>query len=212
MTTAAHSKSDEIRKGDDVPGITRPMTYEEYLASPEEMARYDIIDGWKVYRLYGEKQLANPTVEHQEVQGNLFVPFRAYARSAAIGKALMAPCDVLIQHNPTRTRQSDLLFISNKRFGDRSRTNPAPLDPAPELVVEIVSPSDRPSVLPDKIADYRGVDVREIWVVRSGARTVEVIRLTLDETKSVAMYGQGQTVVSVTFPDLSVPVDDIFAE
>jgi hypothetical protein len=29
----------------EVPGVTRPMTYEEYLASPEEMARYDILGG-----------------------------------------------------------------------------------------------------------------------------------------------------------------------
>ena len=40
----------------DVPGITRPMTYEEYVSGLEEMARYDIIDGWKVYRRYGENR------------------------------------------------------------------------------------------------------------------------------------------------------------
>ncbi len=62
-----------------------PMTYEEYLASPEEMRRYDILDGWKVYRLYGAKQLPNPTVEHQEIQGNLYVPFRNFARSTRLG-------------------------------------------------------------------------------------------------------------------------------
>ncbi len=31
------------RKPKDIPGVTRPMTYEEYLAEPEEMRRYDIL-------------------------------------------------------------------------------------------------------------------------------------------------------------------------
>lgn len=211
-TAAARSKLGKIRKEDDVPGVTRPMTYEEYLASPEEMARYDILDGWKVYRLYGEKQLPNPTVEHQEVAINIAELFRAYQRSSNRGRVLIAPCDVMITRRPLRNRQPDLLFISHERFGGRSRTDPAPLNPAPELIVEIASPSDKPSVLAAKIADYRGVDVREVWVVRPEARTVEVTRLTLDEIETVAAYGPGETVVSVTFPDLSVPVDDIFAE
>jgi len=124
----------------------------------------------------------------------------------------MAPCDVMITRRPLRNRQPDILFISHKRFNDRDRTNPAPLSPAPELVVEIVSPSDRPAVLAAKIADYRAVDVREVWVVRAEAQTVEVVRLTLDEIETVATYGRGQTAISLAFLDIRVSVDEIFAE
>lgn len=210
--TAAETGPKNRKPKGDIPGVTRPMTYEEYLAGPEEMRRYDIIDGWKVYRLYGEKQLPNPTVEHQEVALNIGESFRAYQRSANRGRVIIAPCDVRITRRPLRNRQPDLLFISHERFGDRNRTNPAPLDPAPELVVEIVSPSDKPTVLAAKIADYRAVDVREVWVVRAQERTVEVVRLTLDEIETVAVYGLGQVVVSLSFAGLSVPVDEIFAE
>ena len=55
----------------DVPGITRPMTYEEYISSPEEMARYDILIGWKVYRLYGDNLVPSPTRRHQRILGRL---------------------------------------------------------------------------------------------------------------------------------------------
>jgi Uma2 family endonuclease len=79
-------------------------------------------------------------------------------------------------------------------------------------VVEIVSPSDRPAVLAAKIADYRGVNVQEVWVVRAEAQTVEVVRLTLDEIETVATYGQGQAVTSLAFSNLRVPLDAIFAE
>ena len=152
----------------EVPGITRPMTYKDYLSSPEEMARYDIIDGWKVYRLYGVTQLPNPTRQHQAIQGKLFIALHDYAVSVRHGEVVMSPCDVRITLRPFRSRQPDVLFISNDRLAaNPPADNPAPLSPAPELVVEIVSRSDKPAVLAAKIADYRSVDVREVWVVRS---------------------------------------------
>ncbi|MBV9852424.1 MAG: Uma2 family endonuclease [Armatimonadetes bacterium] len=200
------------REKPDVPGITRPMTYEEYMAGPEEMARYDIIDGWKVYRLYGEKQLPNPTRQHQRIALNLAEQFRAFERREQQGETLVAPCDVRITLRPLRSRQPDVLFISQARLAANAPAdNPAPLSPAPELVVEIVSPSDKPSVLAAKIADYRAVDVQEVWVVRAEAQSVEVLRLSIDEIETVAEYGPGQTVASAVFSDLKVAVADIFA-
>ena len=81
----------KVRRKPDVPGITRPMTYEEYMAGPEEMARYDIIDGWKVYRLYGEKQLPNPTREHQRIQGRLQRKFQDFEAQMNLGQVIAAP-------------------------------------------------------------------------------------------------------------------------
>ena len=49
----------------DVPGITRPMTYEEYMSGPEEMARYDIIDGWKIY---GFTERSNWQIQHDSTR------------------------------------------------------------------------------------------------------------------------------------------------
>ena len=74
----AQRQSGQPESGIDVPGVTRPMTYDEYLATPEEMARYDILDGWKVYRLYGEEQLTNPTIRHQKIERNIARVFEDY--------------------------------------------------------------------------------------------------------------------------------------
>ena len=197
----------------DVPGITRPMTYEEYLASPEEMARYDILDGWKVYRLYGEQKLPNPTRLHQRTQGSLFRAFYAYEAQARNGQVIQPPCDVLVETMPRlRSRQPDMLFISNERLAQNpSQTDPAPLSPAPELVVEILSPSDKPAVLAAKIADYHAVDVREVWVVRTEENTVEVVRLSVDEIETVGTYSTGDTAASLAFPGLAVNVELLFS-
>jgi Uma2 family endonuclease len=197
----------------DVPGITRPMTYEEYISGSEEMARYDIIDGWKVYRLYGDKQLPNPTREHQQIQGNLYLALRRFAQESRQGQAIMSPCDVLITLRPWHSRQPDVLFISSERLVQNPPPDePDPLSPAPELVVEIVSPSDTASVLAAKITDYRSVAVQEVWIVRSGDQTIEVMRLSAEQAETTDVYGQGDAAVSQVFPGLAVPVGSIFSQ
>lgn len=208
MTTTA-----EQREMTQVPGITRPMTYEEYLVSPKECARYDILDGWKVYRLYGEKQRPAPTTQHQTIALNLAEMFRAFERQTRQAKTIIAPRDVMVTLRPIHTRQPDVMLISHGRLARNAPADdPSPLAPAPELVVEIVSPSDRPSVLDAKIADYRAVDVKEIWLARSGSATLEVKRLSLQEIETVAIYQRGESVQSLVFPELSVLVDAIFEE
>lgn len=196
----------------DIPGITRPMTYEEYVASPEEMARYDILDGWKVYRLYGDKLMPSPTRRHQTIALNLAEAFRAYQRREGNGETFIAPCDVQITYQPLRSRQPDLLFISSSRLEQNEPADEyAPLSPAPELVVEIVSPSDTPPVLSAKITDYQAADVHEVWLVRPEEQSVEVLRLpqSLSEAQK---YEPGQAAVSAVFPGLSITLNDIFSQ
>ena len=78
--------------------------------------------------------------------------------------------------------------------------------------MEIAGPSDRPSVLDAKIADYRAVGVLEVWIVRSGPNAVEVKWLTREEIATLAIYQGGESVVSQAFPQLTVAVDAIFEE
>jgi Uma2 family endonuclease len=207
------ARTARVRKPKEIPGISRAMTYEEYLTGPVEKTRYDIIDGWKIYRKYGAKNLPSPTQGHQDIVLNLGEAFRAFQRSAQQGRVMIAPRDVLISRRPVRTRQPDVLFISNSRLENNVPSDdPAPLTPAPELVVEILSPSGTRRVQTAKIADYVSVDVRECWLVSIEAETVEILELTGSEIKTVAVYGRGQTVSSVIFPGLMVNVDTIFAE
>lgn len=184
--------------------VTAPLlTYDAYMNEGEIQKRYDIIDGVREYM--------SPTRRHQREMGYIWEQFIAYEPQAQKGQAIMAPSDVFIRRSPLRTRQPDVLFISNGRLAQNAPADvSAPLDPAPELVVEILSPSDTRSVLSDKIADYCTVDVQECWVVSPKAQTVEVLELSRNGSQSIATYGMGQNVVSLTFPDLSVPVNAIF--
>lgn len=180
------------------------LTYEQYMAEPEIRRRYDILDGVRIF-------MTNPTILHQIIQGNIYVGFRAWRQAGGAGRELQAPCDVLIRRSPLRTRQPDVLVISYERLGNRSLTDPAPLEPAPELVVEILSPSDTRSVLNDKLADYAKVAVQECWVVYPVSQTVEVLLFALAGTETAASYRRGEIVQSITFPTLTLAVADVFA-
>ena len=88
---------------------------------------------------------------------------------------------------------------------------PPPFDVTPELVVEVVSDSDRQRVLNAKLADFYAIGVSECWVVRSGPQTVEILPLSSGGTDG-SVYGRGEVASSLAFKGFAVPVDDIFQE
>ena len=185
----------------------KTLTYEQYLTEGEINRRYDIIDGVRCW-------MPNPTVRHQDVLFNIAAALKAFSRAGDAGRMVVAACDVLITYEPLKTRQPDVLFISHERFGSRAPLDPSALNPAPELVVEILSPSDTKAVLRGKLRDYRRVNVRECWIVSLDTQTVEVLRLLpekelSDETS--AIFRPGELVQSAAFPKLIVPAADIFA-
>lgn len=182
----------------------QPLTYEQYLAEATTNRRYDIINGVR-------RWMPNPTVRHQDVLFNIAAAFKAFGRATNAGRMVVAACDVLIDYAPLKTRQPDVLFISHERFGSRDPLDPGALDPAPELVVEVLSPSDTKSVLFGKLRDFRRVNVRECWIADLEAQTVEVLRLSPEQEEPLAVYRQDEMVQSTVFPGLAVSVAEIFA-
>ena len=182
------------------------LTYEMYMAEPEVQGRYDIVNGVRII-------MPGATWEHQNIVGNLIELLRGYGRAKNIGKALSAPFDVLIHRKPKlQTRQPDVLFISFTRLAEvGGKPAKGPLQIAPELAIEIISDSETQRILEEKLADYRAIGVDECWVVRPDSQTVEVLALTPASAKSAGFYREGEALESVVFPDLSVPLADIFA-
>lgn len=130
------------------------------------------------------------------------------------GNCLAAPFDVLIRRVPRlQVRQPDLLFISKAALA-RSGGIPerVPLQTAPELVVEILSDSDRESVLSGKIMDYLSIGVWEVWLVRPDVQTVEILNLTSGQAVSEAVYSASETAEARVFTGLRVEVAGLFQE
>ena len=178
---------------------TKRLTFADYLNEPETMERFEIIDGEGV-------MAASPNRHHQIALRDLAFPVHTFVSDRGLGEVLFAPMDVVVQRDPLRVRQPDLLFVSPDRaeiLGDR-------IYGGPDLVVEILSPSNRGGYLNDKLADYARIDVRECWVVSLAMRTVEVLRQEGEIWRQVCVRGPGEWVESDILPGLKLAVDGIF--
>ena len=178
---------------------TRQLTYEEYLKTPEIKARYDIVDGVMT-------MAPAPTVTHQRILRQLMRILDQFVSQQQLGEVLFAPADVIIQRDPLRTRQPDLLFVSNERasiLGDQ-------VDGAPDLVVEILSPSNTRSDLEAKLSDYATLGVSECWLVSPEARSVEILGLTEGSWVRLGISGLGEQVRSQVLPELDLAVVQLF--
>ena len=179
------------------------MSYEDYLHEGETNWRYDIIDGVRV-------NMPSPNALHQRIAQKITRLLEDYETTSGLGFTFAAPSDVRITLFPLRTRQPDVMFVSYERWGERPLDAPPPIDAAPELVVEVISDSDRERMLAAKIADFISIGVDECWTVRPEDQTVTVLRLTSDGPEVVATYRDGETVSSKVLPGLMIGVRDIF--
>src|SRR5688572_9797549 len=108
------------------------LTYDMYLALLEMKHRYSIVDGELV-------MAASPTPDHQTVVQEAFVKLDFFVREHRLGRVFLAPLDIVIRRDPLRTRQPDLMFISNAR---RYIIGRQVIEGGPDLVIEILSPSN----------------------------------------------------------------------
>ena len=117
--------------------------------------------------------------EHGRIEGNVFRALDEFARSRHLGKVLVGEVGIFTQRNPDRVRGADVLFISNERYSRRSGAS-GYLEVAPELVVEILSPSDRALDTMQKLREYFAIGVKVVWVADPEARRVYVYRSVTD--------------------------------
>ena len=176
------------------------LTYEEYLNEPETMLRFEIVDGEVIMS-------AGPHIYHQTISGNINEPVRRFVRENKLGRVWYAPVDVIVQLVPLRVRQPDLLFISSEGV---ATIQDGRVHGGPDLVVEILSPSNSRSDIEAKFADYARIGVRECWLVAPQGRTVETLQLEGGEWQRLAIRGVGENVETVVLQGLNLPISEIF--
>ena len=185
---------------------TKRLTFEEWQALPETKQKCEVVDGVLVMP-------PSPFGEHawaiQVILGALY-PFLA---ETGLGIALAAPYDVLIRREPLRVRQPDILVVDGVLTGisrPADLTGMPHLVSPPLLVVEVLSPSNTPRDIEDRLADYRSIGVPECWLASFATRTMQVLRLTSDASITVATYGLGEVLRSEVIPGFELSVDDVF--
>ncbi len=128
------------------------------------------------------------------------------SRDRKWGTVFAAETGFLLRRDPDTVRAPDVAFVSSERLG----TDEAPagfLKMAPDLPVEVVSPSDSAAAVQSKVEDWLGAGTRLVWVVYPDTRSVTVYRsLNEAEVLSEPDALDGAPVL----PDFALPVSDLF--
>ena len=178
--------------------VTTPrLTYQDY-ANMEGDERYELLDGKLIL-------IPSPNTAHQTVSIALGSRMHSFVKEHDLGQVFHAPFDVLF--TDTDVVQPDILFVSNER--EHIRT-PANIQGAPDLIVEILSPSSSRRDWRDKRGLYAEHGVKEYWIVDPANRIVWVLLLRDGALVDQGAYGEGDTVASTTLEGFSVSLDQIF--
>ena len=185
---------------------TKRLTFEEWQALPETKQKCEVVDGVLVMP-------PSPTDEHQWLGFEFATRLSTFVRERQLGIVLVAPRDVLIQRSPLRVRQPDVLFLSAERTGVRNASDLSRrmrVDDPPDLVIEVLSPSNTPRDIEGRLADYRSIGGPECWLASFSTRTIRVLRLAAHGYVETASYSMGDVLRSEVLPGFELAVNDVF--
>ncbi|MCL2411274.1 MAG: Uma2 family endonuclease [Treponema sp.] len=179
------------------------LTYADYKT-------WDLAEGERFEIIYGEAfAMSAPNAKHQEILGDIFSQFYNYLRGKPC-KVYPAPFDVRLfykeDENDDTVVQPDITIICDekKRGSEGCRG-------APDLVVEILSPSNTAIEMQRKLKLYQDAGVREYWIVDPESKAVNVYRFQQGAIMFFT-YGKDTAVPVGIFPDLNVVLEQMFAE
>lgn len=153
-----------------VPGL---LTAEELLRTHVPDKQVELVRGILVVR-------EPPGYRHGDVTARLTKVLMDVVDARGLGRVLAAETGFKLSADPDTVRAPDVAFVSRERLPD-----PAPfgyLALAPDLVIEVLSPGDRPGETLAKVGDWLNAGSRLVWVVDPGRRQARVYRQDGSET------------------------------
>lgn len=172
-------------------------TLDDYYSIPDER-RVELIDG-VIY------DMSSPTNIHQLLAVQIWKTIESYIRKKG-GNCIpfVAPADVQLDCDDKTMVQPDVFVVC-----DRSKVIKRCTYGAPDLIVEILSPSTRKKDISIKLKKYIGAGVAEYWIVDPDKKTVVVYDFAHDELP--AIYGfDAKVPVGLFDGECEVDFDEIF--
>ena len=111
---------------------------------------------------------------HGEVIMQLAKPLALFVDAHDLGRVLAAETGFKLASNPDTVRAPDIAFVSRRRVPSPSPKGYPAL--APDLVVEVLSPDDRPGEVLGKVAEWLSAGCRLVWVLDPDRRVARVYR------------------------------------
>lgn len=166
--------------------------------APEDGKRYEVIQG----ALYVSPP---PTWAHQRGLSRLHILVGQHVYSLGLGEIVAAPVGVVLDDD--NGLQPDLVFVSKARAAIITSRG---VEGAPDLVVEMLSPSTRTRDLGLKMRRYAAAGVAHYWIGDPQARRLYAYVLTDVGYELAGDFGPGSVFCPELFPGLEIPIDSLW--
>lgn len=181
---------------------TRPerviLTYDDYCQLPEDRNRYELFEG--------ELQVTpSPNTRHQRIVVRLGFLLNGYVQGHQLGEIFVAPYDVLL--SDITVVQPDILYVSRER---QAIVLPAHVRGAPDLVIEVVSPTTSQRDHQAKRQLYARHGVSYYWLLDPDCQQVEAYALDDGDYRRVVVASETAEFAAPPFPDLTIRLADIW--
>jgi len=178
---------------------TVAITTAEQLFAASELGRCELIQGELVMMSPGG-------LEHGCIVANLITALTNFVKPRGLGRITGADTGFQISSQPDTVRAPDVAFLRAQRVP--GRPDKGFVRGAPDLAVEVVSPTDRAGEVAGKVQDWLGAGCALVWVVEPKTQTVSIYRgggtaCVLSRAESL----DGGDLL----PGFSMPVAEVFA-
>lgn len=173
----------------------------EQLAQAGELGRCELVRG----RLM---MMSPAGFRHGQITAQLSGMLWQIVRDGKLGVITAAETGYLLQRDPDTVRAPDIGFVR----AERASTTPERgyFRGAPDLAVEVLSPNDSASQMLAKVEEWLASGAREVWMVDGDRETITRFTRQGDETTS-RVFGVDESIDSSLFPQMSIPLRDVFA-
>ena len=145
---------------------------------------------------------------HGKLLGRLTARLVPFVEQHDLGEVYTGDVGFVLKRNPDTVRGPDLAFVRKERVPavDAAETFP---DVAPDLVVEVLSPSDRWPAVERKVAEYQGAGVPLVWAIDDSSRTARAYR----PGRPVGMLSEGDALEAPDLlPGFRLVLQDLFTK
>jgi Uma2 family endonuclease len=148
----------------------RLITAEDLFHMPDNGCRYELVKGELI-------RMAPAGARHGEIASRLDRRLGGYVEAQGLGVVCATDTGFRLAQNPDTVRAPDVSFVARERIP--AEGVPEQYWPfAPDLAVEVVSPSDSFDEVAAKVSDYLAAGTRLVWIVHPRTRTVMIYRAT----------------------------------
>jgi Uma2 family endonuclease len=148
------------------------VTAQQLAQLPDDGHRYELIRG--------ELQVMTPAgFRHGWIANTIAFLLTQHVRQHKLGVVCAAETGFKLQENPDTVRAADVAFVAQARIPSEGKLE-GYVSIAPDLVVEVVSPSDAAPEVHEKAIDWLAAGCRLVWIVYPKAQTVAEYRSLQD--------------------------------